>query len=198
MFYGHANGCCSAAADGAVDLCVPFARREMEGDMCSLERGREPDYCFLWLVLLKSQFCRDSGEWDVADRDIVFAQNHILLVYTAAALTNVMFFLHCRETLLSQLNFYLLWPEHKTIWSTFVMFLQQYLTFMHHFLCLSTLVCWFYVDVFSPVCVPTERQSHRPAVWREQLSGGPGAVLPSWFQVCTTLPEDSVCVGLCR
>ncbi len=53
------------------------------------------------------------------------------------------------------------------------------------------------VDVLFPGCLNAERQPDRPAVWREQLGGSSGAVLPSRLQVCPALPEDCVCVGLC-
>lgn len=53
------------------------------------------------------------------------------------------------------------------------------------------------VDVLSLGFLNAEREPDRPAVWREQLGGSSGTVLPSWLQVCQALPEDCVCVGLC-
>ncbi len=51
--------------------------------------------------------------------------------------------------------------------------------------------------VLSPGCLYEEGQPDRAAVWREQLGGSSGTVLPSQFQVCPPLSEDCVCVGLC-
>uniref|UniRef100_G3Q6L4 DENN/MADD domain containing 5B n=1 Tax=Gasterosteus aculeatus aculeatus TaxID=481459 RepID=G3Q6L4_GASAC len=41
-------------------------------------------------------------------------------------------------------------------------------------------------------------QPYRAAVWREQLGSSSGTVLPLRLQGSASLPEDRVCVGLCR